>query len=184
MGLKEAFESLLRMGKSGRELGDPPVSIVLLLREGSFPRLEQLRELAGRAFGAIFSGDIAARHSIYQRGVIFTLANVGSHNLSFLFRTTPYGDHSKEADDFEKALHRADQRQLWAEHRAFIAIDYVKGDVDIDSQYVVLARLCSELYNANCMGLYLPRENALILGDENARAQLSKIIAHRDVDVT
>lgn len=180
MGLRQALESLFEMGKPGRKLGKAPVSMVLLLREQLFPTLEQLRDAAKKAFGRDFSGEKSSRHCVYQQ-VLFTLARIGPHALSFLYYTKPYGENSA---GFGTTLRLASQREAWAKHVAWIAVDYVKGDVDIDSQYALLAKLCAELYDANCLGLYLPRENAFIPGEENARAQLSKIIAYRDVDVT
>ena len=180
MSLKEAFEALLRMGKStGPPAGDP-VSVVLLLREPRFPSLEQLRDAASKAFGVSFSSDRAARHSVYVRGAIFTLANVGAHTLSFLFYTKPYGE---ESPDFGKSMPLETQRRAWAEHKAWIAIDYARGSVDIHSKYVVLARLCTHLYDDNCVGLYLPRENTFVPGQKDAHRQLAKIVAYRDVVV-
>jgi hypothetical protein len=187
MGLKQAFESLLLMGRSSPSESEGPVSIILLLREPLFPTLEQLREAAGRAFGTNFSGERNARHSVYQRGVIFTVANVGAHTLSFLFQTRPYFSYDPQhTRDFEKSLRSAEQRQAFAEHAAYTAIDYVKGEVDIDSKYVVLAKLCAELYNLNCTALYLPftDRGVLVPGDLAARRQLNKIIAYRDVNVS
>ena len=183
MGLRQAFETLLRMEKKDRPAAEDPVSLVLLMFEPHFPTLERLRLVAGRAFGRTFSGERTSRHSVYQRGVIFTIANVGEHTLSFLFQTRPYRDDSEDAREFEKSLSRADQRKAWTEHNAFIAIDYVKGSVDVDSKYVVLAKLCAELYDDNCMAIYLPGVNALVPGNAFARQQLNKMIAYRDVDV-
>jgi hypothetical protein len=185
MGLEGAFESLLQMGKSKPPQGEGPTSIVLLLRQPHFPTLEQLREAAGRAFGVAFASGRNSRHSVYQRGVIFTLANVGAHTLSFLFQTRAYfADNREHARAFEESLHRDDQRQAWAEHSAYAAIDYVKGDANVDSQYVVLARLCAELYNDNCPAIYLPGASVLVPGEATIRRQLSKIIAYREVDVS
>jgi hypothetical protein len=158
--------------------------MVLLLREPTFPTLERLRELAEKAFGRPFSGDPTARHSVYIRGVLFTLANVGEHKLSFLFMTKPYVDDSESARKFEKSLKRADQRQAWTEHKAYMAIDYAKGDADTDSQSVVLAQLCAQLYDENCVALYLPAEGALVPGSNAPSRQLDKIIAYRKVDVS
>jgi hypothetical protein len=93
-------------------------------------------------------------------------------------------DDSEEGRKFERTLPLATQRQAWTEQKGFIAIDYVKGDVDTGSKYVVLARLSAELYDANCVGLYLPRENTLVPGEGAARDQLNKIIAYQEVDVT
>jgi hypothetical protein len=185
MGLKQTFESLLRMGKVSPSGSEGPVSIVLLLREPRFPTLELLREGAGRAFGTGFTDDRTARHSVYQRGALFTLANVGEHTLSFLFMTRPYlGDDPEHARRFEKSLRRDDQRQAWAAHTSYMAIDYVKGGIDNESKYAVLAKLGSELYDNNCEALYLPKERALIPGDTAARNQLNKIIASRNVNVS
>jgi hypothetical protein len=180
MGLKEAFNTLMQMGKPGRKPGPHPVSTVLLLREQRFPTLEQLRQAAARAFRQSFSDDKNSRHCVYQQ-VLFTLARVGPHTLSFFFYTKPYGEDNPQ---FRKTLPLPSQRQAWAEHTSWIAVDYAKGDVDIDSKYVVLAKLCAELYDANCVGLYLPKERAFVPGEAAARLQLDKIIAHRDVDVT
>jgi len=184
MGIKEAFKSLLRMGKTGHAPAEDPISIVLLLSESHSRSLEQLREAAGRAFGISFSGDRAARHSVYVRGIIFTLANVGPHKLSFLRMTKPYGAGSAEFQAFEKALPLDSQRRAWSEHQAYMAIDYVEGNVDLDSKYVVLAKLCAELCDSNCLGIYLPRENTLVPGLEAARAQLNKIMSYKNVKIS
>jgi hypothetical protein len=181
MGLKEAFESLLRMGKSTGTPADTPVSMVLLLKEPRFPSLETLREAAAKAFGVSFQATPTARHSVYVQGTIFTMANVGPHTLSFLFYTKPYGEQSPE---FGNSMPLESQRKAWAEHKAWMAIDYARGRVDIDSKYVVLARLCTHLYDDNCVGLYLPRENAFVPGRAGAGRQLAKIVAYRDVVVT
>jgi len=127
-----------------------------------------------------FSDDKSSRHCVY-RDAIFTLARIGPHTLSFLNHKQPYGDNFPE---FGRKLPRLDQREAWAKHTAWIAVDYVKGEADIDSKYGVLARLCAELYDANCLGLYLPMENAFLPGDMNARRQLQRIIAVRDVEIT
>jgi hypothetical protein len=184
MGLKSAFARLLRMGEPGPETDEGPISIVLLLREPTFPTLERLQELGEKAFGRPFSGDRTARHSVYVRGVLFTLANVGEHKLSFLFMTKPYADDSESARRYGKSLKRSDQRQAWSKHKAYIAIDYVQGRLDNDLKYVVLARLCAQIYDENCVALYLPAESALVPGGNAARKQLDKIIAYRNVDVS
>jgi len=129
MGLKEAFESLLQIGKPSRKVGDCPVSIVLFLREQRFPTLEQLRLAAERAFRRSFSGDKNSRYCVYQQ-VLFTLARIGPHTLSVLFYTKPYG---ADDPDFGIALPLVSQRQAWAEHTSWVALNYVKGVADIDS---------------------------------------------------
>jgi hypothetical protein len=137
MGLKEALESILNFGKGGRGPSEPPASMVLLLREERFPRLEQLRQVAERAFGTPFSLDKASRHSVYLQ-VLFTLMRVGPHTISFMFYTKPYGEDSPELG---KSWRLPSQRRAWTEHTAWIAIDYVKGEIDFESRYALLANV-------------------------------------------
>jgi hypothetical protein len=178
MGLKEALESILQFGKPQHGSSDGPTSLVLMLKQPRFPTLEQLRVAGEHAFGTEFSTGKGGRHCVYQQ-VLFTLMNVGAHTLSFLFYTQPYG-----GPESAKAMRRLDQRKAWEEHTAWIAVDYAKGDVDLDSKYVVLAMLCTELYDSNCLGLYIPGERVFVPGEEFARRQLARIISSRSVKVT
>jgi len=180
MGLKEALETILNLGKAGQEPGEPPASMVLLLKEQRFPTLEELRQAAERAYGVDFSLDKNSRHCVYVQ-VLFTLMKVGPHTVSFMFYTKPYGHDSPELG---KSWRLLDHRTAWAEHTAFTAIDYVKGGMDFESRYGLLARLCRELYDANCSGIYLPRERAFVPDERSVREMFDRIITDRDIDVT
>ncbi len=177
MGLRAALESILRFGKASRTSSDDPVSLVLMLKEERSPNLENLCQAGARAFGTNFSVGKGSRHCVYQN-VLFTLMNVGPHTLSFLFYTKPYG-----GQELAGAMRRPDQQKAWTEHTAWIAVDYAKGEVDLGSKYVVLAMLCAELCDTNCLGLYIPGEKTFVPGEESVRRQLAKIIASRPVNV-
>jgi hypothetical protein len=179
MGLREALGRILNFGKASDERAEPPASMVLLLREESFPRLEQLRQAAERAFGTPFSLDKNSRHCVYTQ-ILFTLMRVGPHTVSFMFYAKPYGENSQELG---MAWPVPSQRQAWAEHTAWMAIDYAKGGIDFDSRYAVVARLCRELYDANCLGVYLPRERAFVPDERSARAMFDRVITQHNVDV-
>lgn len=180
MGLKEAFEAILNLGKSRHEQsGPPPASMVLLLREKRFPKLEQLRLAGKKAYGVDFSLDKNSRHCVYVK-VLFTLMKAGSHTISFMFYGKPYGDDFPELG---KAWQLPDQRRAWAEHSAFMAVDYAKGGADFESRYALLAKLCRELYDANCVGIYLPRERAFVPGERSVWEMSHRMITERDVDV-
>jgi hypothetical protein len=73
---------------------------------------------------------------------------------------------------------------VWAEHRAWTAVDYVKGGVDLDLEYAVLATLCAEMLDVNCVGLYVPREQSLIPSDGSLRGDLQRMAASRHLGVT
>jgi len=173
--LKKAFESILRWGDSHNEDSDLPVSMVLLLREPKFSRLDQLRSAGERAFGTPFSDEKESRHFVVQV-VLFTIMKVGPHSLSFLNQTRPYGD---DASNFGKSLPQAIQRQAWAEHTAWTAVDYVKGGADRELEYAVLANLCTEMLDANCVGLYVPGKRTFIPNDTWLREYLQSVAASR-----
>ncbi len=107
-----------------------------------------------------------------------------AHTLSFLFKTRRYfDDDPDQARGFKESLRRDDPLQAWIEHKAFFAVAYVKGNVDRDSKYVILARLCAELFDENCTAIYLPGKRALVPGRELALRQLNRMIAYKEVDV-
>jgi hypothetical protein len=178
MNLKQAFGAILRFGKSPDLEGDLPVSMVLLLRESRFPTRDQLRSAAGRAFGTSFAGGQESQHCVVQE-TLFTLMKTGPHTLSFLNYTKVYGD-----PNFGRSLPKASQQQAWAEHTAWIAVDYVKGGVDVLLEYGVLAKLCAEMLDANCVGLYMPREGVFIPNDGSLGMELQRIAASRHLSVT
>jgi hypothetical protein len=172
LNLRAAFESILRWGENAAK-GPRPVSMVLLLREPKFPTLDQLRLAAERAYGLSFAGGKESRHCVFQ-SVLFTLMRVGPHTLSFLNYTKPYGE-GQFPNNFLKSIPKASQRQAWVEHAAWTAVDYAKGVVDPELEYAVLAPLCAEMIDANCTGLYVPREQSLFPNDGLLRSELEQI---------
>jgi len=175
MNLKKAFETLLRSLKAPDKDGDLPVSMVLLLRESRFPTLDQLRLAGEKAFGTPFTGDKGSRHYVVQVALL-TIMKAGSHTLSFLNQTRPYGDDPQE---FERAWPRVSQREAWAKHSAWTAVDYVKGGVDLRLEYAVLAKLCAEMLDANCVGVYVPGEQGFFPNDGSLREELQRRTASR-----
>jgi hypothetical protein len=170
--LTAALESLFRSLQSPKETDPPlPVSMILLLRDPRFPSLEQLRAAAEVAYGVPFSTDKTARYCVFQQ-VLFTLMNAGPHTLSFLYYTKPYGDNS---EDFGRAMPMASQRDAWARHTSWMAIDYVKGALDLDVEYAVLAKFCAAILENNCTGIYLPRERTFIPNDGSLAPELERI---------
>jgi hypothetical protein len=180
LNFKNAFEAILRRGETPDKDGALPVSMVLLLREPRFLTLDQLRSAAERAFGTSFAGGKESQHCVIQ-AVLFTLMKAGPHTLSFLNYTKPYGDDSPQ---FGKAMPNANQQQAWAEHAAWTAVDYVKGGVDLELEYAVLAKLCAEVSDANCTGLYVPRERMFIPNDGSLEVELQRVAGARPLGVT
>jgi hypothetical protein len=180
LNLRAALDTLRRSLASPdkNENENLPVSMVLLFRESRFLTLEQLRSAGERAFGVPFSSDMSAPHCVFQK-LLFTLMKAGPHTLSFLNYTKPYGDH-----EFGEAMPMASQRQAWAEHKAWTAVDYAKGGIDLELEYAVLAGLCAEILDGNCVGVYLPREQMFIPNDGSLLPELQRIEFLRHHGVT
>lgn len=173
LNLNKALAGIMRWGKSPDKDSDVPVSMVLLLREPRFITPDQLRLAAERAFGVSFAGGKESEHFVLQEA-LFTLMKAGPHMLSFLNYTKPYDVGSQK---FARSMPKASQRQAWAEHTAWTAVDYVSGGVDPELEYGVLARLCAEMLDDNCVGLYVPREQSFIPNDGSLREGLKRIAA-------
>jgi hypothetical protein len=170
---KGAFESILRRGGEPNKDGNDPVSIVLLLREPMFKTLDQLRLAAEKTFCTSFSEDKESGHYVIQVAFL-TILKAGPHSLSFLNYRKPYGDNSY---DLGRSWPKPSQRQAWADHTAWTAVDYVKGGADLELEYAVLAKLCAEMLDANCVGLYIPGKRTFIPNDDYLQEQLQRMAA-------
>jgi hypothetical protein len=80
---------------------------------------------------------------------------------------------------FGSAMPKASQPQAWAEHTAWTAVDYAKGGIDLELEYAVLAGLCAEMLDGNCVGVYVPRERAFIPNDGSVQPELHRISSLR-----
>lgn len=172
LNFKSVFGAIRRLGRSVESQNDDPVSLVLLLREPQFPAPDQLRSAGEKAFGMPFNGEKESQHFVMQAGRL-TIMKVGTHTLSFLNYPKPYGA-SDFPPDFATSFPNASQREAWKAHSAWTAVDYVKGGKDLKVEYGVLAQLCTELADTNCLALYDPREQNLIPNDGSLRQALKR----------
>jgi hypothetical protein len=65
-----------------------------------------------------------------------------------------------------------------------LAVDYVKGGIDLELEYAVLAGLCAEMLDGNCVGVYVPRERSFIPNDGSLLPELHRITLSRHHGVT
>ena len=177
LNLRKAFESILGF-ENRAEKQTLPVSIVLLLRNPEFSTLDELRVEAERAFGVSFDNTKESQCSVMEAG-IFTLMKFGPHTISFLNYTKRYDADGDFPKDFEESLPQESQRWAWSQHTSWTAVDYVNGGMDLELEYAVLAKLCAEMINDNCSGVYVPRERSLAPNDGSLRGNLTRIAASR-----
>jgi hypothetical protein len=58
-------------------------------------------------------------------------------------------------------------------------VDFVKAGVDLELEYGVLAKLCAEMLDANCAGVYVRGYNLIIPNDGSLRGQLQRMAGSR-----
>jgi hypothetical protein len=172
LNFKRAFDTIRRLGRPVENHDDDPVSLVLLLREPRFSTLDQLRSAGERAFGVPFNGGKESQHFVMQAAHL-VIIKVGPHALNFLNHAKPYGA-SDFPPEFVATFPESNQREAWTAHKAWTAMDYVKGGKNLNAEYGVLATLCAEVVDTNCLALYEPRERTLIPNDGRLRGELKR----------
>jgi len=176
--LGAALRNLLGVGMRPQEENDGEVpSIVLLLRESRVTSLEDLRLASTRAFGVGFSSDITDRFYLIQK-VLFTIIKVGPHVLSFMHYAKPYGE--ERTAEFLSTMSSPKQQRAWTGHTAWEAVNYVKSKGNLNREYAVLARLCAELVNENCVGAWIPQGPMMIPNDGSLTRYLEQVGSSSD----
>jgi len=180
INLRAAFQNLGRsLGKSNEansreDVNTGSKSMVLLLRQPSFLTLERLREAGSQVFGAPFSDDQRDTHCVVQRAMITSMV-AEPHKISFLHYSRPYGDSPEHSREFGRAMATESQRQAWAEHNAWTAVVYVAGIVEFDLAHALLARLCAQVVDDNCAGVYMPGGRVFIPNDGSLLPALEQL---------
>ena len=174
MKIRAVFEAFLQR-MEGKEVwldGEEPVSMVLLLRKARVVSLEEWRVAAERAFGEYFAGEETARNFVIQAGP-FAVMQADVHALSLSQDMLPYGGRASRG--FAAGLPKAQQRRAWAEHNGWVAVRYSGNVCRLEVEYAAVARLCAELVNGNCVGVYLPRELVFMPNDEELGRYLRRV---------
>jgi len=154
---------------TGNEVaGDDPFSIVMLLREWA-PRDEAaLRAAVERAYSGkevVFLG---------SKGAV-TLVKVGVQLLSLIQVPRRYDLEMPEHEILD-ALDDEAQRNAWRAHRAWMAIDTVGRKIRRKEGYGMLARTALALGDANCCGIYFPRDGGVRANDGSAETALRQLV--------
>lgn len=58
-------------------------------------------------------------------------------------------------------------------------MDYIKGGANLELEYAVLAKLCTEMLDVNCVGLYVPGKRTFIPNDDSLREYLQSLADSR-----
>jgi len=156
-------------------------SIVLLLRKPQAYDQEELRLAAQRAWGVPFETKTGEGNFVIKSGHL-SVMKAGRHLLSFPSAAQRYsGDPRKKL----KQLPRS-QRHVWVQHRAWVAVDYLKGGKDRPLEYGVLARIAVEMLTDNCVGVFLPESGAFVPNDGTLGSldgALRQLAADRDTGI-
>ena len=136
--------------------------------------MERLRIAAEKAFAIPFTGGDDAKNFVTQDGGV-TLLKVGAHILSLPAQFRRY----EAAPEFANNLVPIEaQRNAWGKHTAWAAVDYVSGSAtggtDVHQQHCLLAKLCAEVIDDNCTGVYIPIRQLVLPYNKSTKLVLQR----------
>lgn len=152
---------------SNEAAGEDPFSIVLLLREATTLDERALRMALDRAHSG---KDVVVLGS--KRPA--TLVKVGQRVLSLLRVPGRYDLEIPEQEILD-ALDDEAQRNAWRPHQAWMAIDTVGKEIRRKEGYAMLARTALVLGDANCCGIYFPKDGGVWANDGSAEMVLRQL---------
>lgn len=155
----------------------------MLLRIPHFFDKVELSAAAERAWHTKFNAGVAeSKNLIAQQGFV-TLIKAGPHVLNVLHQNRSYGGKGGPPQNADW-LPREEQKEVWLQHAAWSAIDYMGRNVDLELAYCVLFKFAAELIDGNCTGIYVPGESMLVPNDQLLYLTLQKIAGSRDLRIT
>lgn len=172
MSLRNLFsDSIVKKLRARLGRTPQPVSMVLLLRRSISLSKVNLSAAVENAWN-ISLADPDTDNFVTQsgdKGLIY----IKPHFIGLLNSPKPYLnlDPNKHA----RTLPQPSQQEAWREHHAWISLDYLKGNIDPELEYSVLARLASRMLDDNCTGLYIPQESSLIPHDPSLLNTLEQL---------
>ena len=151
---------------------DIPYSVVMLLRSPFVMSKEILEAAASKAYRMPYDGSeemyCVVPSAPLVKGTLLSWMKAGASLITVLEAAEPYlGDPVEVAKGFKNEL----LESAWIEHRQWVSFDLVNRDVPKKQAYAVLAKLVSELLDARCAGIYLPKENQFTIQDRAAAAE-------------
>ncbi len=179
-----SFLKRLRRPKSGQEDESMPNAIVLLLRESRWLDVTEIAAAGERAWGERFNRANDHTYGVYQDGAV-TVVKAGSAVVNLLHGSGPYfGTTPEEVEQIAGRFPRKEQRAAWSAHRAWMSLDdlvsYGKQEAKAKAEsYAALARLTQHLVDANCCGLYLPKEHVFLPANGAVEAALQQM--HQEI---
>lgn len=117
-----------------------PVSLVLLLKTPQFWDGNELATAVARAT-SILSGDESTEQFVTGGGDKAVLY-IKPHMMTLLTANKPY--FGQDPHDYSKSLSGIEQQIAWSSHRAWAAIDYLKGGENLAEEYRVLSSVAGQ----------------------------------------
>jgi hypothetical protein len=165
--------------KQRRSKESEPVSMVLLHQYPRRYRVGEIQSAVQRAW-PVSMNDAARSAPVVTVSDEKVILHVDGHLIVMFSVGEPY--FGKKSVEFSNRLQNPIQKELWARHVAWTAVDYMGGGSDIEEQFSVLANLVADLLDSECLGVYVPSESSLIPNNTELYAELKKIAASRGIN--
>lgn len=156
----------------GRRLGlmprrsPPRACFVLLLREPTELPLPVVQLAAERALNIQFDGRGGGGNHVMRMGLI-AVVQLGPEMLQVFNSSKPYGK-----EPTSKRMPGLSVGPAWAGHKAFMCLDNLTGGGMDAARFRRLGRVAAELLNTNCIAMFLPHLNAVVLNRDGLAQRL------------
>jgi uncharacterized protein YegJ (DUF2314 family) len=148
---------------------EPPVSLVLLLRQPLQLDAAGLARAAAAAFGVeVRAGDSDAAASVVGASPHF-LAQLPDRLLSVHNAALPYFDNPAAV---AAGLPELRLREAVARHRAWLSVECLHADSDGGDPYLAVARLAAALIDGDCLALCVPARRRIYVCEDGLRVKL------------
>lgn len=145
-----------RLGLMRRQ-APPRACFVLLLREPTELPQPVVQLAAERALNIQFDGRGGGGNHVMRMGLIAVI-QLGPEMLQVFTSSKPFG---KEWTS--KRMPKLPSGPAWVGHRAFMCLDNLTADSMDAARFRTLGRVAAELLNTNCLAVFLPHLNEVVL---------------------
>ena len=115
------------------------------------------KEVLKAASSKVFKQPYDGSHEMYfvVHDPVLTVVKAGPSAIQVLEVAEPYLGNP---EDVAKGFNYNRLASAWREHRTWVAFDFMDRNVSKPEAYRMLAALVTELLDARCTGIYLPKE--------------------------
>jgi len=173
MNFRGVMDKLLFWQKQKVDRNEP-YALILLLREPHHFSKSELEAAGEKGWRKPFGTKAEPMYFVVESCPV-TMLKAGTYVLHMQQENQPY---LEDVEVGARQLPQKEQKQAWLEHHAWAALNlWTTEDIPDEEAYGVLARFVLPLGDANCSGVYVPRNGWMFPNNGAAEEALTRMIA-------